>query len=104
MVVPLSRADHQHVTHPFATFRPEGFLVRLACVKHTASVHPEPGSNSPFDSVSQILLGSLPSDLDGFLIPKHKFVSFGLSLLNTFSHFWESVPIAETCCLFRNCF
>lgn len=22
--------------------------VRLACVKHTASVHPEPGSNSPF--------------------------------------------------------
>jgi hypothetical protein len=21
-------------------------LVRLACVKHTASVHPEPGSNS----------------------------------------------------------
>jgi hypothetical protein len=23
-------------------------LVRLACVKHTASVHPEPGSNSPW--------------------------------------------------------
>jgi len=22
-------------------------LVRLACIKHTASVHPEPGSNSP---------------------------------------------------------
>ena len=22
--------------------------VRLACVKHTASVHPEPGSNSPW--------------------------------------------------------
>ena len=22
--------------------------VRLACVKHAASVHPEPGSNSPF--------------------------------------------------------
>ena len=22
-------------------------LVRLACVRHTASVHPEPGSNSP---------------------------------------------------------
>ena len=24
-----------------------GFIVRLACVKHAASVHPEPGSNSP---------------------------------------------------------
>ena len=23
------------------------FIVRLACVKHAASVHPEPGSNSP---------------------------------------------------------
>ena len=23
--------------------------VRLACIKHAASVHPEPGSNSPFD-------------------------------------------------------
>ena len=23
-------------------------LVRLACVKHAASVHPEPGSNSPW--------------------------------------------------------
>ena len=26
-----------------------GFSVRLACVRHAASVHPEPGSNSPFD-------------------------------------------------------
>ena len=33
------------VTHPFATetYAP----VRLACVRHAASVHPEPGSNSP---------------------------------------------------------
>ena len=23
-------------------------LVRLACIRHAASVHPEPGSNSPF--------------------------------------------------------
>ena len=23
------------------------FIVRLACVKHATSVHPEPGSNSP---------------------------------------------------------
>ena len=26
-----------------------GFSVRLACIRHAASVHPEPGSNSPFD-------------------------------------------------------
>ena len=25
------------------------FLVRLACIRHAASVYPEPGSNSPFD-------------------------------------------------------
>ena len=26
-----------------------GDFVRLACIRHAASVHPEPGSNSPFD-------------------------------------------------------
>ena len=26
-----------------------GLTVRLACVRHAASVHPEPGSNSPFE-------------------------------------------------------
>jgi hypothetical protein len=35
------------ITHPFATnFRPKAKSVRLACVKHTASVRSEPGSNS----------------------------------------------------------
>ncbi len=29
--------------------------VRLACVKHTASVHPEPGSNSPFCCVLSLV-------------------------------------------------
>ena len=44
-------AGWSRVTHPFATlFATEGALtVRLACVRHAASVHPEPGSNSPFD-------------------------------------------------------
>ena len=39
------------VTHPSATQLPlpkHGHCVRLACVKHAASVHPEPGSNSLF--------------------------------------------------------
>ena len=38
------------VRHSLKTRHPEGIvkikLVRLACVKHAASVHPEPGSNS----------------------------------------------------------
>jgi hypothetical protein len=49
-VVPVEGAGWPRVTHPFATvFAPEGALpVRLACVRRAASVHPEPGSNSPF--------------------------------------------------------
>ena len=44
-------AGWSRVTHPFATLFPAkaGLIVRLACVRHAASVHPEPGSNSPFD-------------------------------------------------------
>ena len=43
-VIPLLRADsHALLTRPPLTRR----FVRLACVKHAASVHPEPGSNSP---------------------------------------------------------
>ena len=43
-------AGWSRVTHPFATLStPEGvLLVRLACVRRAASVHPEPGSNSPW--------------------------------------------------------
>jgi hypothetical protein len=44
------RADYPRVTHPCATLlrgpKPP-VLVRLACVRHAASVHSEPGSNSP---------------------------------------------------------
>ena len=47
----LSQSQGQ-VTHVLLTRSPlihqqAGFIVRLACVKHAASVHPEPGSNSP---------------------------------------------------------
>ena len=41
---------YPRVTHPFATRSSAAScmdLVRLACVKHAASVRPEPGSNSP---------------------------------------------------------
>ena len=56
MIIPQYRAGCPHVTHPSATkinkIPAEALIlsifVRLACVKHAASVHPEPGSNSPF--------------------------------------------------------
>ena len=39
------------ITHPFATKSSSklALFVRLACIRHAASVYPEPGSNSPFD-------------------------------------------------------
>ena len=49
MVIPKSKVDYLRVTHPCATLlriASNPFLVRLACVKHAASVHSEPGSNS----------------------------------------------------------
>src|SRR5438105_14390373 len=40
--------DYPRVTHPFAGLLTlAGFLPRLACVRHAASVRSEPGSNSP---------------------------------------------------------
>ena len=37
-------------------------LVRLACIRHAASVHPEPGSNSPFDIDSFFLFSVICLD------------------------------------------
>ena len=52
--IPHLWAGYSRVTRPSATvhlsIHPEGIierlLVRLACVRHAASVRPEPGSNS----------------------------------------------------------
>ena len=57
--IPRYGAGSPRVTHPSATQsiirHPEGIVkncfVRLACVKHAASVHPEPGSNSHVKSL-----------------------------------------------------
>ena len=61
----LSRA-HGQVTYVLLTRSPltlekQAFppSVRLACIRHAASVHPEPGSNSPFDFSSRYLLTSV---------------------------------------------
>ncbi|CAN0121049.1 unnamed protein product, partial [Phaeothamnion confervicola] len=44
------RAHYLRVTHPSATRY--CYLVRLACVRHAASVSPEPGSNSPSNCIA----------------------------------------------------
>ena len=53
-VIPLSGTDCSRVTHPSAArMKTEAFIpARLACVKHAASVRPEPGSNSDVQSFS----------------------------------------------------
>src|SRR6476661_443487 len=53
----LSRSDGQ-IAHVLLTRSPlvyprRGLTARLACVKHAASVRPEPGSNSPLKSSEQ---------------------------------------------------
>ena len=48
--MPNFRVGYQCVTHPFATKLTSSCdvmsSVRLACLRHAASIHPEPGSNS----------------------------------------------------------
>ena len=54
---PLSHKNFNPERNPFLCF------VRLACVKHAASVHPEPGSNSQikmFDLFKIISLANYP--------------------------------------------
>src|SRR5690349_20728635 len=53
----LSRCEGQ-IAHVLLTRSPlvyprRGLTARLACVKHAASVRPEPGSNSPLKSICQ---------------------------------------------------
>ena len=53
-VIPLSGTDCSRVTHPSAAriSTEVNIPARLACVKHAASVRPEPGSNSDVQSFS----------------------------------------------------
>ena len=68
--IPEEGAGSPRVTQPFATrFRPRAGAVRLACVRRAASVHPEPGSNSPSNSI-QAPAGGLDSNLGGACRPE----------------------------------
>jgi len=54
---PPSKGTFLYITHPCATLLiPKNFLVRLACVRHAASVRSEPGSNSNVESLHQYVL------------------------------------------------
>ena len=62
----LSRSAGQ-ITHVLLTRSPlvyprKGLTVRLACVKHAASVRPEPGSNSPLKNEKPYLAGIKNND------------------------------------------
>ena len=67
------------VTHPFATRHPRSKLlcaaVRLACVKHAASVQSEPGSNSSVQSLQALIKTDLENQshvsIRVFLFAKH---------------------------------
>ena len=52
-VIPVHSASSLRVTHPSAMVITvqAPFPHRLACVKHSVSVHPEPGSNSSFNNI-----------------------------------------------------
>ena len=68
-VIPVPQASSLRVTHPSAmvTMVQAPLPHRLACVKHSVSVHPEPGSNSSFNIYFH-LLKSYWQEL--FLLPK----------------------------------
>ena len=51
--LPTRYSPVRHFTGPKQA---RGVLVRLACVKHAASVHSEPGSNSPLNPFIQYTL------------------------------------------------
>ena len=56
-VIPIHTASSLRVTHPSAMIpspRRESSH-RLACVKHSVSVHPEPGSNSSFNLFTPLI-------------------------------------------------
>ena len=101
----------RQVTHALLTRPPLGtyfiwriafhkFLVRLACVKHAASVHPEPGSNShkKFNSVRTTLASFFKKF---FRSPFYLFKGC-CSFLN-FLGFFKAETSLESIRIFRDC-
>ena len=58
----IGQVTHALLTRPPLRFSIASFMsisVRLACLKHAASVRPEPGSNSPINLIEKLLLALL---------------------------------------------
>ena len=100
--IPHPRAD----THVFLTRPPLACLrkrVRLACVRHAASVYPEPGSNSPFSVYLQSLCrdgmtevkqsNGTKSNLALLSIADSHVVSFDTKLTGSTMHYCNSLPL-----------
>ena len=79
-----------------------GHFVRLACLRHAASVHPEPGSNSPkkFILFLFFLLVFLTSGINvllsfqrsfRFLVESTTNISFAFFIVNTFFKFTKKI-------------
>ena len=104
----MRQVTHALLTRPplsHANFNPEGnpiaCFVRLACVKHAASVHPEPGSNSQikmFDLFKIISLANYPCFC--FLLFKERLLKVcSLNLLLEFSRLSYCSIIKVLCSL-----
>ena len=96
------------ITHPFATRRQAEAraAVRLACVKHAASVQSEPGSNSSVQSL-QILLRltqTLRESNDSLiilvqaLVPRNKRLHLSVVILLKSSCFPTQKPVTSAVC------
>jgi hypothetical protein len=81
---PPLQGTFRYVTHPFAT-RHQGCpraAVRLACVRHAASVQSEPGSNSSVQSLFRAISGRFRCDTEPSLTQNTD--SFVLANLSVF--------------------
>ena len=84
----IGQVTHALLTRPPLALSRSSPLVRLACVKHAASVHPEPGSNS-----QKMCLFQVQHKLTSLYIPFYCFKgSFDRSL---------NVPVSPGCLVQR---
>ena len=96
-VIPVHPASSLRVTHPSAMVATAQAPLphRLACVKHSVSVHPEPGSNSSFNIIFHLVVPwrGLLLSLDLYLSIYHSAFSSSLSIVlpPTFSQSTEYI-------------
>ena len=96
-VIPVHPASSLRVTHPSAMVATAQAPLphRLACVKHSVSVHPEPGSNSSFNIIFHLIVPwrGLLLSLDFYFLIYHSAFSSSLSIVlpPTFSQSTEYI-------------